>query len=86
MNLEDTLFAGAVIEQLQGNIILEDDSVLAALHLYQKAKPDLVGFLDESSHVKRLNRLNIHKDIEFCLTPDQYDVLPVLIGGELVIR
>jgi 2-phosphosulfolactate phosphatase len=83
VNLEDTLFAGAVIERLQGNITLEDDSVLASLYLYQKAKSNLVEFLNESSHVKRLNRLNIHKDIEFCLTPDQYDVLPVLIGGQL---
>jgi 2-phosphosulfolactate phosphatase len=86
VNLEDTLFAGAVIEHLNGEFVLEDDSVLVALHLYQKAKPDLVGFLSESSHVKRLNRLNIHKDIEFCLTPDQYDVVPVFVDAQLVIR
>jgi 2-phosphosulfolactate phosphatase len=86
INLEDTLFAGAVIEQMQGAASPEDDSTLAALHLYQEAKKDLVGFLNQSSHVKRLNRLNIHKDIEFCLTSDLYDIVPVLINGELVIQ
>jgi 2-phosphosulfolactate phosphatase len=54
-----------------------------ALHLYQAAKNDLVGFLKNSSHVQRLNRLNIYKDIEFCLTLDQYDVVPVLKDGAL---
>src|SRR5690349_3526120 len=71
-NLEDTLFAGAVIELMQDAASPEDDSTLAALHLYQQAKRDLVGFLNQSSHVKRLNRLNIHKDIEFCLTGNLY--------------
>jgi 2-phosphosulfolactate phosphatase len=85
-NLEDTLFAGAVVEQMQEAASPEDDSTLAALHLYQKAKKDLVGFLNQSSHVKRLNRLNIHKDIEFCLTANQYDVVPTLINGVLTIK
>jgi phosphosulfolactate phosphohydrolase-like enzyme len=34
--------------------------------------------------VRRLNRLNIHKDIEFCVTPDLYKVLPRLKNGVLV--
>jgi 2-phosphosulfolactate phosphatase len=45
----------------------------------------MVDFLKDSSHVQRLNRLNIHKDIQFCLTPDQYTVVPKLIDGMLVI-
>jgi 2-phosphosulfolactate phosphatase len=85
VNLEDTLFAGAVIEQIQGDFIVEDDAALAAFHLYQKTKNDLVGFLNESSHVKRLNRLNIHEDIKFCLTADQYDVVPMLKDGKLIL-
>jgi len=83
VNLEDTLFAGAVVERLKDFIEPDCDAPLAARHLYNQAKNDMVGFLSTSSHVKRLNRLNIHKDIEFCLTPDQYPVIPKLIGNEL---
>jgi hypothetical protein len=86
VNLEDTLFAGAIVENLRNHIEPDCDAPLAAQHLYNLARHDMVKFLSNSSHVKRLNRLNIHKDIEFCLTPDQYPVLPVLAGNVLVAR
>jgi 2-phosphosulfolactate phosphatase len=85
VNLEDTLFAGAVVEKLKDSIEPDCDAPLAAQRLYNLAKADMVGFLKDSSHVKRLNRLHIHKDIEFCLTPDQYSVVPVLKDGVLSI-
>lgn len=85
-NLEDTLFAGAVLEKMAGLATLDDDAPLAALHLYQNAKSNLMEHLNSSSHVKRLNRLNIHKDIEFCLTEDRYQVVPELRNGELILR
>jgi len=84
VNLEDTLFAGALVENLKDHIAPDCDAPLAAQHLFNQAKTDMVDFLKNSSHVKRLNRLNIHKDIEFCLTPDQYSVVPRLISEELV--
>lgn len=84
VNLEDTLFAGAVVDALKKDFEISDDAELIAHQLYQKAKDKMVEFLGQSSHVKRLNRLNIHKDIVFCLTPDQYNVLPRLVTGELI--
>jgi 2-phosphosulfolactate phosphatase len=86
VNLEDTLFAGAVIDALKSNFETPDDAELIALQLYQHTKDNMIEFLGQSSHVKRLNRLKIHKDIAFCLTPDQYDVLPRLVGGELITK
>lgn len=84
-NLEDTLFAGAVVEQLLPQFRLTDhsDSALAALHLWQHAKGDLSGFLQLSSHRKRLEKLNIHDDVTYCLTPNQTDVIPVMVGDAL---
>lgn len=83
-NLEDTLFAGALIERLQGKFSSENDSTLAALYLYQTAKADLLTFLRQSSHVRRLEHLEIHKDIEFCLRHDAYATLPVWRKDRLV--
>lgn len=83
MNLEDTLFAGALMETLSGDFEPECDAPLAARHLYSLAKNDLSKFLLNASHVRRLARLNIHRDIEFCLTKDKYTVLPVLRDGVL---
>jgi 2-phosphosulfolactate phosphatase len=81
VNLEDTLFAGAVVEKLKDYLGPDCDAPLAARHLYNMAKDDMPKFLSESSHVKRLNRLNIHEDFEFCLTVDKFNVLPRLRNG-----
>ena len=84
VNLEDTLFAGAVMEKLRNHIEPDCDAPLAAQHLYNLAKGDMVKFLSNSSHVKRLNRLNIHKDIAYCMSIDQFQIVPRLERGVLV--
>lgn len=84
VNLEDTLFAGALIEKFNNEIDLACDSSQMAHRLYLQAKDDMMLYLKDSSHVKRLARLNIHKDIEFCLTADRYSAVPVLRNNVLV--
>ena len=86
VNLEDTLFAGALVEKLKNHIEPDCDAPLIACHLYNQAKNDMAAFLSNSSHVKRLNRLDIYKDINFCLTEDEYKVLPKLRNGVLLNR
>ena len=83
-NLEDTLFAGAVVEGLQDDFIMQEDSALMAMRQYQLAKPDLLASVASSSHVKRLQRLGIQKDIAFCLQYDVYQEIPILRGNRLV--
>lgn len=85
-NLEDTLFAGAVVERISKNIRFNNlsDSSIAAMNIYVGAKKDMFGFLDQSSHRKRLSRLNMEEDIIYCLTIDKTDIVPVLEGDVLV--
>ncbi|MFD2513728.1 2-phosphosulfolactate phosphatase [Pontibacter locisalis] len=83
-NLEDTLFAGALVERLQDRFASENDATLASLYLYQTAKQDLPGFLRQSSHVRRLENLEINKDVEFCLQHDTFSVLPVWKQDRLI--
>jgi 2-phosphosulfolactate phosphatase len=84
VSLEDTLFAGALVERLKGRFEIDCDAPRAARDLYNLAKSDLRGYLADSAHVKRLARLSVVKDIEFCLTPDKYPVVPRLVAGVLV--
>lgn len=83
-NLEDTLFAGAVVEQLQNDFTFADDSSVVALDMYQLAKGDLRGYLRKSSHSARLIKLNIEEDVQFCLKLDVCHVIPVLEGEMLI--
>ncbi|MBY0435629.1 MAG: 2-phosphosulfolactate phosphatase [Cyclobacteriaceae bacterium] len=85
VNLEDTLFAGALVEKLKDYIGPDCDAPLAAQYLYNLAKGDMVKFLSNSSHFNRLAKLGIEKDIAYCVTPDQFHVLPRLKGEALVI-
>jgi 2-phosphosulfolactate phosphatase len=84
VNLEDTIFAGALVARIKEVIVPECDAPLAAMHLYETAKSDLVAFMSTASHVQRLKRLDITKDISFCLTADKYDVVPFLEGEKLI--
>ncbi|TAE39346.1 MAG: 2-phosphosulfolactate phosphatase [Runella slithyformis] len=84
VNLEDTLFAGALVEALHDEYMIAEDGALLAMRTYQQAKDDMLSYLATSSHVRRLQRLGIHKDIQYCLQRDLYDVVPVLRGSALV--
>jgi 2-phosphosulfolactate phosphatase len=83
-NLEDTLFAGAVVEQLKGSGFVVDDPAIAANDLYQIAKDDLDKYLKKTSHSERLKALGIEADIAFCLNVDLTTAIPVLDGDRLV--
>lgn len=85
-NLEDTLFAGAVADALVYKYGFDSscDSTIAAMELYKNAKHDLFGFLANSSHRNRLAKLDLERDIRYCLTPNQCPVLPIMDGKFLV--
>jgi 2-phosphosulfolactate phosphatase len=83
-NLEDTLFAGAVVEQLKATNFVTDDPAIAANDLYQIAKDDLNTYLKKTSHSERLKKLGIEEDIIFCLKVDLTTAIPVLEGDSLI--
>jgi 2-phosphosulfolactate phosphatase len=80
-NLEDTLFAGGVVDYLRENgfdYALDSDAAIASLTLFQAAKSNPLKYLKDSSHSKRLQRLHLDRDVEYCLTYDTAPVLPYL--------
>ncbi|HOY49232.1 MAG TPA: 2-phosphosulfolactate phosphatase [Flavobacteriales bacterium] len=85
-NLEDSLFAGALANKLidSGNFSTMCDSTIAAGYLYERASDDLYGFLEYSSHRKRLKNLHLEDDIRYCLSTDIMQTIPVYQDGGLV--
>lgn len=86
INIEDTLFAGAVIDQIGSRFNIACDASKMALGLYRNAKPDLFAFMQDqqASHYLRLSSFGLEKDIRHCLTPNTANVLPVYQNGKLV--
>jgi 2-phosphosulfolactate phosphatase len=83
-NLEDTLFAGAVVEQLKASNYKLDDPSTAANDLFQLGKNDLNTYLQKTAHGERLKKLGIEEDIKFCLQTDLTTAIPILEGEKLV--
>lgn len=86
-NLEDTLFAGAVIHQVKKEFTIHCDSSLMAEIIYTKHKNNLTSFAPKLTHYHRLvERFGLIEDIKYCLTPDAANVLPVYRNGKLIVE
>ncbi len=83
-NLEDTVFAGAVVSRIKTSESELDDAALAAESLYHTTRHDLAASLSKASHGKRMQRLNVSRDIDFCLQEDLVTTIPIMKGKELV--
>jgi len=85
-NLEDTLFAGAVVDELLkhdefGTIC---DSSLAAADLWMVARDDLVGYIDKAAQRHRLKKNKLDDVIDYCHTLNMSEIIPVLENDYLV--
>ncbi len=87
-NMEDSLFAGALTGLLlvSGKFVSDCDSANASALVYRSARRNPLKFLSNCSHRKRLKHLNLEKDVEYCLRTDVTNVVPVLLGGKLVVQ
>lgn len=88
INLEDTLFAGAVINRIKENFIINCDASKIAETLYSEAKDDLYEFMKkkQASHYLRLTNFGLEKDIRYCFTEDVDNVLPIYDSGRLIAK
>ena len=85
-NLEDSVFAGAVMERLlaSGKFGVEEDSSIAAKYMFMSARDNFMSILKAAPRRRRIEQLQLLPDAKYCLTPDQSTVIPILREGELV--
>lgn len=86
INIEDTLFAGAVINRIKENFEINCDASQLAESLYLQSNGNLFDFMKEknASHYHRLMNFGLEEDIRFCLTEDNANILSKYSGGRLV--
>lgn len=77
-SMEDSLFAGALIEKLTTDFAFSfhSDEAIAALSLWNLAKSNLVSFLADCEHYNRLKNLGFEEDALFCLTANMFEIVP----------
>jgi 2-phosphosulfolactate phosphatase len=88
VNIEDSLFAGAVVSKVRQHFSINCDSSHIAEAMYEKGKKDLFAFLkkNDASHYHRLTGFGLEKDIRYCIAADVANVLPVYKEGKLVLK
>lgn len=85
--LEDTIFAGALIEKLLQNkdYTIHCDSASAAIDLWNVAKGDLLSYIQKAIHRERLRILGVDDVMEYSFKIDTTPIVPMLKDGEFVL-
>jgi 2-phosphosulfolactate phosphatase len=84
-NLEDTLFAGAIINEVGHAFDINCDSARAAKYLFDRSSGNFIEFLKDSAHYKRLSAYGLEQDMAYCATQDLHPIVPILRGKEIVL-
>ncbi|WP_455640430.1 2-phosphosulfolactate phosphatase [Parabacteroides sp.] len=90
VNVEDTLFGGALADVLinTGKYESASDAALIARDMWTNNKENLIAYLDPTDHIARLKANHLEDAVPYCLTPDSAIVVPELSieEGTLVLR
>ncbi len=84
VNLEDTLFAGAVVRQVKQFFTIHCDSSLMAEHMFLQHQHDLYSFVQLTTHWHRLAAYGLQNDLKYCVSIDTANILPIYQNGDLV--
>lgn len=84
-NIEDSAFAGALTELLleSKEYTLHCDSAIAALDMWKNHKNNISALIDLCAQRERLRKNNLDDCIEYCLTFDTCNVVPIFDGEKL---
>lgn len=81
--IEDTLYAGALMEKLCCNFQPFGDATVAAIDLWDIAKQNLEGYVKKLAHVHRLESFGLAGIVPYTFTIDTSTSLPILKDGIL---
>ncbi|MCX6257353.1 MAG: 2-phosphosulfolactate phosphatase [Bacteroidia bacterium] len=83
VNIEDTLLAGMICENLlkTGDYVAGSDAVNIALCLYQASGNDMMSFVLNKSPRLQSKKELLGRDIEFCLSGSRFNIVPVIKNG-----
>jgi 2-phosphosulfolactate phosphatase len=78
INVEDTLFGGALVEILQNHGFQPaGDAAMIALVLWQKAKTNLPDYIRQTEHYERLAANSLEDNVPYCLTLNISKLVPI---------
>ncbi len=84
VNLEDSLFAGALVDALNESHQPANDAALMCRSLFRHHRDELEETLRTASHGQRLIRKSYGPDIAHAVQIDRYPIVPIYVNGKIV--
>lgn len=86
VNMEDTLFAGALTDLLMNKygFSTECDSAKMSKHQWEIAQKDIIGYIENASHRNRLRNLVDDELLEYTFKMNSSKIVPILKGYKIV--
>lgn len=84
-SIDDFICSGYLIDcisNIKRDIVLSDIAKTAQF-IYSKNK-DIVGFMREASHYNRIKKLNLEKDLKYCMQKDITTIVPEYFNGRIL--
>jgi len=85
VNMEDSLFAGAVAQRLATEFEIYGDAAIMAKQLYEADRHDLFSAIKGATHFKRLAHHGVEDDIRHCMKENESSVVPFYKDGAIVV-
>lgn len=83
--LEDTICAGAIVEQIKSDFSYVCESSIGALRLFELAKQDMIAFVYQSSHADNYIKNNLQEDIKYSLQMNIFDNVPIFDNNKITL-
>ncbi len=85
VNIEDSLFAGALVNGLRTSHRPGNDAALLTRDFFRHHQDDLQSILHQASHGKRLMKKSYGNDIIHAADLDRYPIIPIYVNGKIVV-
>ena len=84
---DDILAAGAMIDRLvrMGEEVELDDLSIVAQKMYRYCEGNVKAFLSTTHHYNVLKQAGFQQDLDFCLTEDTADIIPILADSQITL-
>lgn len=77
-NIEDSLFGGALSALLaQKGYQTSSDATLVAMSMWAEAKDNVPDYINKTEHIKRLEANNLQDSVDYCLSENIINKVPV---------
>jgi 2-phosphosulfolactate phosphatase len=80
-SMDDFICSGYIIDRIMEKRECELTDIAKTAHYIYKMNPDVMDFISDAAHYKRIMELNLKDDLDYCCTKDIISKVPEYING-----